>query len=133
MDQRGVPYQEIWKVIRKFFPHYVHTKVVEGYNDDSILCRTNPFECLNLNHFLRTIVYHPEQEEEIYCYEDFEKRLNSLISELHKYQNWRTESLIKYFHNSLLKKTRVEVDLIQNYIMNMHIVYSEDVFHLNDH
>ena len=130
MDQRGVSYQEIWKVIHELFPHYVHTKVMDGSDDYSILCRANPFEYLNLNPFLRTIVYNLEKEN-IYSYEELEKKLKTLISELHKYQNWRTESLIKYFHNSLLKKIRVEVPYIQKYVVNMHIIYSEDVFKVN--
>lgn len=132
MNQRGVSYHKIWEIIYAFFPHHVLSNVMEGTEDYSILSRVNPFERLNLNHFIRPIIYHLEKEE-IYCYERLEENLVSLISELQKCQNWRTESLIKCFHNSLFRKTRKEIDFIQKYIANNHIIYSEDVFELNDY
>ena len=42
MVQRGVSYYEIWKIVEKYFPLYVENNVMEGYDDRTILSRTNP-------------------------------------------------------------------------------------------
>ena len=122
MVQRGVSYYEIWKIVEKYFPLYVENNVMEGYDDRTILSRTNPYEFMNLNHFLRPIIYDLERKG-TYRYEDLELKMISMMQELKNFRNWRTESIIKYFHNSLLTRTRVEIEFIQKYVKNMHIMY----------
>ena len=132
MVQRGVSYYEIWKIVEKYFPLYVENNVMEGYDDRTILSRTNPYEFMNLNHFLRPIIYDLERKG-TYRYEDLELKMISMMQELKNFRNWRTESIINYFHNSLLTRTRVEIEFIQKYVKNMHIMYSENVFQMNDY
>lgn len=55
------------------------------------------------------------------------------MEELKNFHNWRTDSLITYFHNSLLKKTRKEIDFIQKYIVNMQVIPTEIIFELHDY
>lgn len=130
MSERGISYYEIWKVIEKFFPLYIRNNVMEGYDDRSILSRANPFAYINLHHFLRPILN--DLERKVYCYENLEFKLEAMINELEKCNNWRTDSLVKYFHSSLLIKTRIEIKFIQKYVTNMHIEHSNDVFCTHD-
>lgn len=44
MVQRGASYYEIWKIVEKYFPLYIENNVMEGYDDRTILSRTNPYE-----------------------------------------------------------------------------------------
>lgn len=119
MVQRGVSYYEIWKIVEKYFPLYVENNVMEGYDDRTILSRTNPYEFMNLNHFLRPIIYDLERKG-TYRYEDLELKMISMMQELKNFRNWRTESIIKYFHNSLLTRTRVEIEFFPELLSEYH-------------
>ena len=132
MFQRGVPYYDIWKIVSKYFPTYVKNNL-EGSEDETILYRTNPFDYLNLTHFIRPVINHA-QKNVTFSYEEFDDKLWCLLSDLKACENWRTDSLYKYIINRLFVRIRNDdtYDLIQKFIENHQLSKYENVFFLHD-
>lgn len=134
MLQRGVSYYDIWKIVDKYFPVYVEKNILEGCDDQTILCRSNPFDYLNRNHFIRSVII-DLQRKGIFDYDDFDEKLWALLNDLIACDNWRTDSLFKYLINSLFSPIRdsYAYDIYQKFIKNHQLSNYEEVFMLHDY
>ena len=133
MFQRGVSYYDIWEIVNKYFPMYVENNILDGSDDQTILYRTNPFDFLNLNHFIRPVVNNVSKNV-TFIYEEFDYKLWNLLSDFIACENWRTDALFKYIINSLFVRIRNTYicDMIQRFIENHQLSKYENVFLLHD-